>query len=205
MTASTGAGCSRQEAAWRESRAADSVAAYEAYLQDFPAGTHAGEAQERLAGLREQREWDRALRLDTPEAFQRYLSGHPGGRHAATARERLTGYLQAQPPDAALPPAVAMRQPGAAGTPIAAAAGDDECRLQLGAFAGGEDAARLAWSRLRERHGDLLAGLTPRVDIVERDGRSVWRLQAGGLSEARALQVCASLASSGEACMVVHD
>ena len=68
------AGCSRQVSAWREAERHDSVAAYEAYLRDYPAGAHAPEARTRLSDLREQQEWDRALRFNTPEAFQRYLS-----------------------------------------------------------------------------------------------------------------------------------
>ena len=75
-------GCSRQESAWRDAERQHSVAAYEAYLRDYPAGVHAPEARAMLEDLREQQEWDRALRFNTPEAFQRYLSRYPSGRYA---------------------------------------------------------------------------------------------------------------------------
>lgn len=198
-----GAGCSRQESAWRHSAAQDSVAAYEAYLRDYPAGPHVGEAQARLSALREQQEWDRALRFNTPEAFQRYLSGYPAGRYAAAAREKLSDFLLARAPGGAEPlaPAAERRPTGT----LAAAAGAGDGRIQLGAFGGGEGAARRAWADLSNRHGDLLAGLTPRVDVVERDGKSLWRLQAGPLSESRAQEACAALKARGAACIVVRD
>jgi hypothetical protein len=215
------AGCSRQESAWRRSSAEDTVGAYEAYLRDYPAGTHAGEAGARLAELRELQEWARAQRFNTPEAYQRYLSGYPTGRFAQAAREKLSDFLlapgpgqpapapaaapgeEATPGEAAPPPAVSAGQPG--GSLLAAAGAAPTHRVQLGAFGGGEAAARAAWEQLLARHRDLLAGTTPRVDVVERAGRSLWRLQAGPLSATRAREVCDTLKSRGEACLLVRD
>jgi len=217
-------GCSRQESAWRQAERQDSVAAYETYLRDYPAGTHAPAARTRLADLREQQEWDRALRFNTPEAFQRYLSGYPAGRYAPAARERLSAFLLADGRAASLPqepgttapapPVVpaprpapqvdpAPTPPPVAGRLIEAAGGGD-FRIQLGAFAAGEAAARRAWRDLSARHGDLLEGLTPRVDVIRRGGRDLWRLQAGPLSEARAREVCAALRSRGAACLLAR-
>lgn len=206
VVALAAAGCSRQESAWRSSRKQDSVTAYEAYLRDYPAGGHAGEAEARLAELREQQEWERALRFNTPEAFQRYLSGYPQGRYSAAARDRLSDFLLARAPDDAVPPAQpATPGPAGPGTLIAAASTAGEFRVQLGAFRGGEAAARRAWERLSGQHADLLGSLTPRVDVLARDGHDLWRLQAGALSEARAREVCATLEARGEACLLVRD
>lgn len=193
------AGCSRQETAWRSTQSQDTVVAYEAYLRDYPAGPHVEEARSRLATLREQQEWDRALRFDTPEAFQRYLSGYPEGRFAVTARERLADFLLARAPAGdGEPPA------GARGTLLEAAAAS-AVRIQLGAFGGGEAAARRAWAGLLDRHRDLLGALSPRIDVIQRNGRSLWRLQAGPLSEARAREACDALAARGVACIVARD
>jgi hypothetical protein len=199
MAVVAAAGCSRQESAWRSAQSQDTVVAYEAYLHDYPAGPHVDEARSRLAALREQQEWDRALRFDTPEAFQRYLSGYPDGRFAAAARERLADFLLARTPAGdAEPP------PGARGT-LLEAAGATGVRIQLGAFTSGEAAARQAWAQLLERHRDLLGSLSPRVDVVQRNGASLWRLQAGPLSEARAREACDALETRGAACMIARD
>ncbi len=196
-------GCSRQESAWRDAERQHSVAAYEAYLRDYPAGAHAPEARTMLADLREQQEWDRALRFNTPEAFQRYLSRYPSGRYAQAARERLSEFLLVRAPAVEEPPATAAATPApTSGKLIAAASEGGEFRVQLGAFAAGEGAARRAWEQLSRRHADLLEGLTPRIDVIRKDGRSLWRLQAGPLSEARAREICTVLRSRSAACLV---
>lgn len=198
--------CSRQETAWDRSHRTDSVAAYEAYLRDYPGGAHAAEARSRMAALQEQDEWERALRINTPEAFQRYLAGYPSGRYAETAKQKLSAFLPAQaPPAPAGPPAPAAGTSQAAGTLLAAAGKSGEYRLQLGAFGRGEDAAHRAWRELSRRHPDLLGTLTPRVDMVEHGGRRLWRLQAGPLARDRAQSLCARLKAGGTPCLVVHD
>jgi hypothetical protein len=188
------AACSRQESAWRSSQQQDTPAAYENYLRDYPAGAHVGAARLRLGELREQQDWERATRFDTPESFQRYLAGYPAGRFAATARERLSGFL---------PAAASGDGQGVAGALPAAASEAGGYRVQLGAFRDGEAAARRAWGELRGRHADLVGTLSPQVDLVSRDGRDLWRLQAGPLSEARAREVCAALELRGVACLPV--
>lgn len=179
-------GCSRQEAAWREARGRDDVAAYRVYLQDFPAGTHAAEARERLRFLVEQEHWLRALRLDTPEALQRFLAEHPEGRHAPEARARLEEFVAA---GQAPPAPVAVAKPGT--------------WLQVGAFSRGAAAAEAAWAPLLDRHPGLFDGLEPVVEAVERDGEPLWRLLAGPVTVPRAAEVCAVLEALGDTCLVV--
>lgn len=202
------AGCSRQESAWRQAERQGSVAAYEDYLRDYPAGAHAPEARARLSDLREQQEWDRALRFNTPEAFQRYLSRFPSGRYAQAARERLSEFVLGRSPDAAGPVSPPVAEPPApppgSGKLIAAASAGGDFRVQLGAFSAGEAAARRAWQDLSSKHGDLLGGLVPRIDVIRKQGRSLWRLQAGPLTESRARAVCTSLEARGAACLVVR-
>ncbi len=112
--------CSRQEAAWRDARQADTDAAYSAYLEDHPAGVHAAEARQRVGELREQQAWQRALRFDTPESYQRYLAAHPDGRYGDAARGRLAEFLRAR---AAVEPA-AQDAAGAGGRTGTARGGD---------------------------------------------------------------------------------
>ena len=214
-------GCSRQESAWRQAERQHSVAAYEAYLRDYPAGAHAPDARTRLADLREQQEWDRALRFNTPEAFQRYLSRYPSGRYAQAARDRLSDFLLARVPAAGEPVpaaepspqpppptpagdagATAPAAPPTSGRLIAEATAPGTFRVQLGAFAAGEPAARRAWRNLSTRHPDLLDGLTPRVDVIRKGGRSLWRLQAGPLTDVQARELCAALRARGASCLV---
>lgn len=190
-------GCSRQEAAWRQAERAGTHAAYEAYLEAFPAGTHARAARDRLATLAEERDWSRASRLDTPEAYQRYLAAHPGGARATAARERLVHFL-AQPPAAAAPLA-----PPAGSPPPEPAALDDRggAWLQLAAFASGPGAANAAWPGLAARHPEMLGDLGYRVHSDAGDA-GPWRLQAGPLSPVEGERRCALLRAAGTACLL---
>lgn len=205
LVASGTAGCSRQESAWRGARDADTAEAYEQYLQDFPAGTHASAARSRLLALREEEAWRQALRVDEPEAYQRYLAVHPQGRRAAEARARLAEFLrnQAGPParPARSEAAGSVLLDGPAGWPAGAAAG---FRVQLGAF-GEEQAARDAWQSLRLRHPDLLGALSARVDMAASGRATLWRLQAGPVDETTARTLCAALKSSGASCLVLTE
>src|SRR4029079_18512663 len=66
------AGCSRQESAWQEAARRNTPAAYQQYLDRYPAGAHAADARTGIVAAREAAAWTRAERLGTPEAWQRY-------------------------------------------------------------------------------------------------------------------------------------
>lgn len=181
VAASALAACSRQESGWRSAADEDSVAAYETYLEDFPAGAHAGEARARVVELIEQQAWARANRLQTPEAWQRYLGEWPDGRHAAAARRRLMEFVPAAEP-----------------------AGDGAWSVQLGAYSS-EAAARAALARhARERAVELSGArlvFLPPYDIAS----DVWRLRTTPLAEAAARELCGKLREAGVDCVPVID
>ena len=171
------AGCSRQEADWRRAVEADTVAAYEGYLQRFPAGAHTAEARREIGRLVDDDDWARAARLKTPEALQRYLASHPEGRHAAEARGRLT---------ALVPAAGASRN----------------WSVQLGAYST-EASAQADLARIARAQGPFLHGL--KLRILEPGAAALWRLRAGALDEPGARQLCADLAAEGVSCVPVAE
>ena len=63
------------------------------------------------------------------------------------------------------------------------------------------------WEMLRQRHGDVLVGLSPLIMPVDSgDSGITYRLRAGPLSDAGAAQrVCAQLKERGLACFVPRD
>ncbi|MGQ0384557.1 MAG: SPOR domain-containing protein [Gammaproteobacteria bacterium] len=178
--AACAAGCSRQETGWRDALRADSIVGYEAYLAQFPAGAHAGEASLRILALREEQDWTRANRLRTPEAWQRHLSGWPEGRHAAEARELLAAFV---------PPAVAGQR----------------WSVQLGAFST-EAAAGAARERLSALHAQVLRGLELAVIAPPEGGDGdIWRLRTGGLPEEESRALCGRLRDDGVDCVPVAE
>ena len=94
-------------------------------------------------------------------------------------------------------PTAGSRQAQAPASPPAAAG---RAAVQLSAAAT-EEAARAEWERLRRRAPEL-AGMTPRITRLEREGREpLWRLRVGGLADpAAARALCDQLRGKGAAC-----
>ncbi|MGI4877850.1 MAG: SPOR domain-containing protein [Janthinobacterium lividum] len=75
--------------------------------------------------------------------------------------------------------------------------------LQLGAFST-EAKADAAWSAA-VGHAPALAALSKRVEPIERDGKTLYRLRAGGVaSRAAASELCAKVKAGGDACLVAE-
>ncbi len=185
-------GCSRQEAQWREAASRDATAGYQAYLERYPGGPHADEANARIRELQEEREWSRALRLNTPEALQRYLAGFPQGLHAGDARERLADYLL-------------LRQPAGDKLEVTSAPPESTSppwAIQLGAF-GSRAAAESSWQRLSQVHRDVLGEREPQIAQLRDGTTSLWRLRVSAPGEALARDWCLELAARGDACLAV--
>lgn len=181
MVAGMLAACSRQESGWRSAAAEDSVAAYERYLNDFPAGPHASAARARVAELMEQEAWSRANRLQTPEAWQRYLGEWPDGRHAPAVRRQLAQFVPGDVP-----------------------ADGGVWSVQLGAYSS-EAAVRAAFARYaRERAGEL-AGVRLVIRAPYGIATDVWRLRTTPLAEAAARELCGKLRERAVDCVPVVD
>lgn len=66
-----------------------------------------------------------------------------------------------------------------------------------------EQAAIEAWNSLKSSHHDVLGGLTSEIQIVERDGKTIYYLHAGPIkAKDQADQVCAQLQAQGRRCRV---
>ena len=66
-------------------------------------------------------------------------------------------------------------------------------RVQLGAFRSGSAAAKKRWEHLQKEYPHLLAGLSPRSCRKKRASGTLYRLQAVGVSESHARQICKDL------------
>ncbi|MEX1994362.1 MAG: SPOR domain-containing protein [Steroidobacteraceae bacterium] len=171
--------CSRQETGWRDAAGEDTIAAYQAYLQDFPASAHAGKARARLLELQQEDAWAKANRLRTPEAWQRYLGDWPEGRHAPAARRLLAQFV-----------------------PGDAAAASDAFAVQLGAYST-EQAARAGRESLARNHPAELASVQWRILAPRNPATEYWRLRVGPFAEAPARDLCNRLKARGVDCVPV--
>ncbi len=82
------AGCSRENDNWRSAQTADSVEAYEQYLQQHPDSVHAVDAQARIVQLGEERDWQAAAAVNDAAAYRQFLAQHQDGKWAGEARIR---------------------------------------------------------------------------------------------------------------------
>ena len=73
--------------------------------------------------------------------------------------------------------------------------------LQLGAFSSPEK-AEAAW--IKAGGDGALSGLAKRIEPVERDGKTLYRLRAGGVAPDAAAALCARLHAAGAACIVAQ-
>lgn len=135
-------GCSREKIDWKSAEAADTVEAYDHFLERHPDGELATQARARVAQLNEDRDWQRATGTDSVESYRDFLAQHENGKWAEEARIRIenfaldgtaTGPARPSEPDVAdarsgsavppeAPPAVALppaTPPAAASTPPA--------------------------------------------------------------------------------------
>ncbi|MGH8242726.1 MAG: hypothetical protein ACRETY_05180 [Steroidobacteraceae bacterium] len=184
LAVSAGTACSRQESAWDEAQREGSAAAYEAFIERYPAGEHARQARAALDALNESETWRRAERLGTPEAWQRYLDRWPDGAHAALARQLLVNFIPPAPP-----------------TPASAAA-DAAYEIQLGAWLD-EATARESLSAWQGARAAELEGAEPRLVAPPAKGPALWRLRAGPFGETYARALCGRLKAAGTDCVPV--
>lgn len=133
-----------------------------------------------------------AAEAPAPLALRAQLGA--GGSAPETSEPRVAPMPMPIPAPAPTPVAVAP-PPRPAPVPSGAA-------VQLAAVAS-EQAANQEWQRLSRRVPDLLAGHTPVIQRLERDGRTVWRLRTGGFADiAEATSFCVQLRAKGLACAI---
>jgi cell division protein FtsN len=86
------AACSREKIDWKSAEAADTVEAYDHFLQRHPDSDLATQARARVAQLNEDRDWQRATATDTAEAYREFLAQHENGKWAEEARIRVENF-----------------------------------------------------------------------------------------------------------------
>lgn len=86
------AGCSREQQDWRSAEAADSIEAYDQFIQRHPESELATQARTRVAQLGEDRDWQRAGSADSVDAYRQFITQHPNGKWTQEARIRVENF-----------------------------------------------------------------------------------------------------------------
>jgi cell division protein FtsN len=196
-----------EERDWQKARDADTPEAYQAFLKQYPEGKWTEEARIRVENF--------TLAQAPSGTASSADSGAAGaaGPAAAGADNRLAaaGAAPAQLPAPPQNPS-AVQRPAPPAAPASTAGATQAVStpakarafgVQLGAFKSGADAAHRRWADLQKEYPSLLSGLNSRVVPKKTADGSLYRLQATGMSEKRAREVCSELQAKSQACMVV--
>jgi hypothetical protein len=208
----TASGCSHEQRDWHSAQAANTIEAYEQFINAHPKSARAADAQTQIAQLTEARDWQRASTIDTADAYRQFLAQHPQGKSAPEARIRIENFgmnntASAAGGAAAAPAAAPVAAPPAPAKPAAQAAAPESAAggrysVQLGAFST-QAKAQSQWQRLNARFGSKLHGTESDIEQGKNaKGRRIYRLKAKPLTEARARALCAALRKHGQACVV---
>ncbi|MEJ1963016.1 MAG: hypothetical protein WDO56_16280 [Gammaproteobacteria bacterium] len=121
LALATLAGCSREKIDWKSAESADTVEAYDHFLERHPDGELSTQARARVAQLNEERDWKRAAAADTADAYRQFLAQHDSGKWAEEARIRVENFsLDGTAAGPAAPST--SPEPAAAGAPAATVA-----------------------------------------------------------------------------------
>jgi len=96
-----------------------------------------------------------------------------------------------------------LTAPAQAAKSVAAKGSSGSYGVQLGAFKSGPAAATRRWEHLQKEYPKLLSGLSSKVVPKKSADGLLYRLQATGLTETHARELCKSLKAKSQACVVV--
>jgi hypothetical protein len=201
--------CSSAKEDWNKAKAADSVAAYQDFLNKHHGDEHSSEANDRIRQLQDDQAWESAKGTNTPESYASYLQAQPNGGHAKEAQDAAM----------ALKSAAALQTAEAAGT--AGALQDflkqypqgpsaDEARSKLAALTGykaqlgtrkTEKEAQKDQAKLKTKYGQLLQDVVVTPDSAHKG----YVIQSAPMSQNQAESACAELKKTKQNCEVVKN
>jgi cell division septation protein DedD len=196
-----------EERDWQRARDADTAEAYQAFLKLYPDGKWTEEARIRVENFTLAQAPSGGPAGLPGGAEPGAVVGLPGGAEPGAPAASPSPAAARVPPRTAAQPTVSgepapagakakssPRSPGAAGGPYA---------VQLGAFKSGAGAAEQRWTHLKNQYPTVLAGLSCKVLPKKTSAGSLYRLQAIGLTEQHARDVCSALKARSQPCLVV--
>jgi hypothetical protein len=202
-------GCSSTQSDWSQANAANTVPAYEAFLEKHPNTPQSVEARNRLQALKDEQAWAQAQQVNTVQSYQNYIQDEPSGIHLDEAKdhissnersmawaaasatdtpEALAGFLEKYPqgPEADQAKARLARLTG--------------YRVQLATFHS-EKQAEKTRDRLQGKYGDVLGS----VVIVPGTSADMHVLRSASMGQGEANNACERLKKDHLACEVIRD
>ncbi|HEX4152684.1 MAG TPA: SPOR domain-containing protein [Steroidobacteraceae bacterium] len=197
-----------EERDWQKARDADTPDAYQAFLKQYPEGKWTEEARIRVENF---------TLAQTPTG--QAPASAAGAPNPAAPGESAPG---GGAPSASTPPPAAAASSRAQSAPVKpephAKAAEPRTRaaeertkgasgkyaVQLGAYKSGREAAHKRWQHLEKAYPTLFAGVSSKVLAKKSGGHTLYRLQAVGMSESHARNICKALQAKSPPCVLIR-
>jgi hypothetical protein len=203
------AGCGTADWDWNQAKAANTLSAYQSFVQNHPADKHADDARGRILALQDEQAWAAAHKIDRIESYQAYLKAEGGGSHAEQAQFEITALqradawkgLQSDLSVASLQAFLHKYPQGAESVLARRKLAEIDYRLQL-ADARSESGAEAKRAHLQAKFGPVLHEV---VVIAPRGADTDYRVISGPMDQAMAKAACATLERSHQSCKLIQD
>ena len=200
--------CNPAENDWNKATSANTLMAYQAFLQEHPGDKHADQARGRMLALQDDADWNTAKNLDTIGGFQDYLQKESGGVHVleaqaqVTALKRADAWLAAQKDGSAASLQAFLKQypQGPEADQARQKLDDMAYRVQL-ADTHSKAAAERRRAQLQARFGSVVHDV---VVVPPTSPDTNYRVTSGPMSQATATSVCASLERAHQSCKAIQ-
>jgi cell division protein FtsN len=186
-----------EERDWQKARDADTPEAYQAFLKQYPDGKWTEEARIRVENF---------TLAQAPSGAAPPTAGAEPGAVSGSDQGAATPAAPATPP-AAVPKGPAPSAASAKPAPkpaVQPAKSSGPYGVQLGAFKSGAAAAHERWAKLQKDYPAIVGGLSSKVSPKQTDSATLYRLQITGLTEKHARDICNSLKSKAQGCVVLR-
>lgn len=201
--------CNTAENDWNKATAANTMVAYQAFLQQHPGDKHADNAQGRILGLKDEQAWSNAQTVNTIAAYHGYLTAESGGVHAGEAKYQLTALQRANdwkviPKEASaevLRAFLTKYPQGLESNEARDKLKEMDYRVQLADSRSKAEAERKR-SRLAWKYGQILHEV---VVLPPSAPDTMFRITSGPMSQASATAACTTLEHEHQQCKLVQE
>jgi hypothetical protein len=199
--------CNRADSDWKKAITANTLAAYQTFVQEHGGDPRADNARGRILALQDEQAWAIALKSNTVAGFQEYLKAESGGVYAGDARYHITALqraeawqaLQGDPSVASLQVFLQMYPQGLESNQARAKLNELSYRVQL-ADARSKAAAEHQRASLQARFGQVLHEL---VVVAPKAPDTVYHVTSGPMSQAAANSTCEALERAHQSCKLI--
>jgi SPOR domain len=195
---------------WHKTTLANTIAAYETFLQEHPGNNHADNARGRILALRDEHAWGAAQASNSIASYEGYLNAQSGGVHVGDAKYQITALQRAEAwkalqgdPSAASVQAFLVLYPQGIESNQAREKLNEFYHLQLADSRNAAGAARKR-AELQRKFGKELTDIAVLAPPAPNAPDARFQVISGPMSRAAANATCATLERAHQSCKLVQ-